>query len=103
MTGGRVVVLGPTPRNFAAGRTGGIAYVIDDDRDFAQRCNKEMVQLLRLEEREEAGDGPDKQTKTEGVFAAGDMRRGQPLVVWAIAEGREAAEGVDRWLKAGGR
>jgi glutamate synthase (ferredoxin) len=53
MTGGRVVVLGPTGRNFAAGMTGGIAYVIDDDRDFAQRCNKEMVQLLRLEDAEE--------------------------------------------------
>ena len=34
-----------------------------------------------------------------GVFAAGDMRRGQSLVVWAIAEGRKAAEGVDRYLK----
>jgi glutamate synthase (NADPH/NADH) small chain len=32
------------------------------------------------------------------VFAAGDMRRGQSLVVWAIAEGRKAAEGVDRYL-----
>jgi NADPH-dependent glutamate synthase beta subunit-like oxidoreductase len=47
--------------------------------------------------------GPDKQTKAPGVFAAGDMRRGQSLVVWAIAEGREAAESVDRWLRAGGR
>jgi len=34
-----------------------------------------------------------------GVFAAGDMRRGQSLVVWAIAEGRKAAQGVDRYLK----
>jgi glutamate synthase (NADPH/NADH) small chain len=34
-----------------------------------------------------------------GVFAAGDMRRGQSLVVWAIAEGRKAAEGIDRFLK----
>jgi glutamate synthase (NADPH/NADH) small chain len=33
-----------------------------------------------------------------GVFAAGDMRRGQSLVVWAIAEGRKAARGVDRFL-----
>jgi glutamate synthase (NADPH/NADH) small chain len=46
--------------------------------------------------------GPDKQTKAPGVFAAGDTRRGQSLVVWAIAEGRQAAESVDRWLKAGG-
>jgi glutamate synthase (NADPH/NADH) small chain len=33
-----------------------------------------------------------------GVFAAGDMRRGQSLVVWAIAEGRNAARGVDKYL-----
>jgi glutamate synthase domain-containing protein 3 len=53
MTGGRVVVLGATGRNFAAGMTGGIAYVLDEDRDFAARCNKEMVQLHRLEDPEE--------------------------------------------------
>jgi glutamate synthase (NADPH/NADH) small chain len=35
-----------------------------------------------------------------GVFAAGDMRRGQSLVVWAISEGRRAAASVDRYLKA---
>jgi glutamate synthase (NADPH/NADH) small chain len=37
-------------------------------------------------------------TSVEGVFAAGDMRRGQSLVVWAIAEGRKAARGIDTWL-----
>ena len=40
----------------------------------------------------------DYATSVEGVFAAGDMRRGQSLVVWAIAEGRKAAEAVDRYL-----
>jgi glutamate synthase (NADPH/NADH) small chain len=35
-----------------------------------------------------------------GVFAAGDMRRGQSLVVWAISEGRKAASGVDKYLRA---
>ncbi len=54
MTGGRVVVLGPTGRNFAAGMTGGIAYVLDEDLDFAARCNKEMVQLHRCDDAEEA-------------------------------------------------
>lgn len=39
-------------------------------------------------------------TSIPGVFAAGDVRRGQSLVVWAIAEGRKAAEGVDRYLRA---
>ena len=38
-------------------------------------------------------------TSVPGVFAAGDMRRGQSLVVWAIAEGRKAAASVDRYLK----
>jgi glutamate synthase (NADPH/NADH) small chain len=37
-------------------------------------------------------------TSQPGVFAAGDMRRGQSLVVWAIAEGRKAARGVDQYL-----
>ncbi len=43
MTGGRVVVLGPTGRNFAAGMSGGIAYVLDEDGTFARRCNMGMV------------------------------------------------------------
>ena len=43
MTGGAVVVLGRTGRNFAAGMSGGIAYVLDDDGTFAERCNRELV------------------------------------------------------------
>jgi glutamate synthase (ferredoxin) len=50
MTGGRVVVLGRTGRNFAAGMSGGIAYVIDDEGDFPQRCNLQMVDLEHLED-----------------------------------------------------
>ena len=50
MTGGRVVVLGPTGRNFAAGMSGGIAYVLDDHGDFTARCNKQMVGLEKLED-----------------------------------------------------
>ncbi len=48
MTGGRVVVLGPTGRNFGAGMSGGIAYVYDVDRRFAGRCNTELVDLEPL-------------------------------------------------------
>jgi glutamate synthase (NADPH/NADH) small chain len=40
----------------------------------------------------------DYQTSVEGVFCAGDMGRGQSLIVWAIAEGRAAAAGVDKYL-----
>ena len=49
MTGGRVVVLGPTGRNFAAGMSGGIAYVLDEDGTFASRCNLELVELEPLD------------------------------------------------------
>ncbi|MFL5369993.1 MAG: glutamate synthase-related protein, partial [Myxococcales bacterium] len=45
MTGGRVVVLGRTGRNFAAGMSGGMAYVLDGDGKFASRCNKSMVSV----------------------------------------------------------
>jgi glutamate synthase (ferredoxin) len=53
MTGGRVVVLGQTGRNFAAGMSGGIAYVLDENEDFATRCNQAMVQLTSVAEAEE--------------------------------------------------
>ncbi|MCX6079093.1 MAG: glutamate synthase large subunit [Chloroflexi bacterium] len=53
MTGGRVVVLGSTGRNFAAGMSGGIAYVYDGKSDFAQNCNKEMVSLQRITDQSE--------------------------------------------------
>jgi len=45
-----VVVLGQTGRNFAAGMSGGIAYVLDENGDFAKRCNKAMVQLTSVED-----------------------------------------------------
>ncbi|HYR59206.1 MAG TPA: glutamate synthase-related protein, partial [Chthoniobacteraceae bacterium] len=50
MTGGKVVVLGPTGRNFAAGMSGGIAYILDEAGDFPTRCNKTMVGLEILED-----------------------------------------------------
>src|SRR5207253_4473751 len=53
MTGGRVVVLGRTGRNFAAGMSGGIAYVLDVTGTFSAHCNTEMVDLEPLESRED--------------------------------------------------
>ncbi len=50
MTGGRVVVLGPTGRNFGAGMSGGIAYVFDPDGSFDRRVNPEMVQIEKLDD-----------------------------------------------------
>jgi glutamate synthase (ferredoxin) len=56
MTGGKVVVLGPTGRNFAAGMSGGVAYILDETGDFATRCNQSMVGLETLEDPEEIAD-----------------------------------------------
>jgi glutamate synthase (ferredoxin) len=53
MTGGRVVVLGPTGRNFAAGMSGGIAYVLDEAQEFSQHCNPETVALEYLDDPDE--------------------------------------------------
>lgn len=50
MTGGCVVVIGPTGRNFAAGMSGGIAYVLDEEGEFENRCNLSMVELEPLPE-----------------------------------------------------
>jgi glutamate synthase (NADPH/NADH) large chain len=53
MTGGTAVILGQTGRNFAAGMSGGVAYVLDDDKDFASKCNMEMVELETVESAED--------------------------------------------------
>lgn len=50
MTGGRTVVLGTTGRNFAAGMSGGVAYVLDEQGDFDYYCNMEMVELTLIED-----------------------------------------------------
>ena len=57
-----------------------------------------MARRVTLTERGNVAVGADNQTNVPGVFACGDMRRGQSLVVRAIWEGREAARNVDLWL-----
>jgi glutamate synthase (NADPH/NADH) large chain len=54
MTGGCVVVIGPSGRNFAAGMSGGVAYVLDETGDFERRCNLSMVELEPVADEEEA-------------------------------------------------
>jgi len=56
MTGGRVVVIGRTGRNFAAGMSGGVAYVLDEAGDFKIRCNLGMVDLEPLVAPEDVGE-----------------------------------------------
>ncbi len=53
MTGGRVVILGPTGKNFAAGMSGGIAYVLDETGAFPKKVNMEMVKFFKLEDEAE--------------------------------------------------
>ena len=60
MTGGTAVILGKTGRNFAAGMSGGIAYVYDDDGTFAQRCNTSMVSLDKVLPKAEQEAGVDR-------------------------------------------
>jgi len=64
MTGGRVIVIGPTGRNFAAGMSGGIAYVYDDNGMFPSLCNKDQVSFEKLEtdEDKERSSGCSKTT-----------------------------------------
>ena len=70
----------------AAGFTGAQTYVADA---FGVELN---------ERSNAAADGKSYGTNIENIFSAGDMRRGQSLVVWAIKEGREAAKEIDKWL-----
>jgi glutamate synthase (NADPH/NADH) large chain len=84
MTGGRVVVLGPTGRNFGAGMSGGIAYVYDPARDFAERVNFEMVDLEPL-------DDEDRQwlfdTVTRHRLETGSAVAARLLEVWGRSLG----------------
>jgi len=79
MTGGIMVCLGPTGRNFAAGMSGGIAYVLDEDGTFENRCNLAMVELEPIAEEDEALEALDHQggdLETHGlVDISRDMTR----------------------------
>ncbi|MFW2339678.1 MAG: glutamate synthase large subunit, partial [Acidimicrobiia bacterium] len=69
MTGGCVVLLGKAGRNFAAGMSGGIAYVIDDIGDFEQRCNLSMVELERIDPNSSAPPGVGDNPSPEELLA----------------------------------
>lgn len=56
MTGGRVAILGPTGRNFAAGMSGGIAYIWDPNNQFSIQCNMEMVELETMQDSEDIAE-----------------------------------------------
>jgi glutamate synthase (NADPH/NADH) large chain/glutamate synthase (ferredoxin) len=79
MTGGHVVVLGPTGRNFAAGMSGGIAYVLDADGGFEGRCNKALVELEELTDPEEISD-------LHHLVAEHARRTGSPVAEQLLSE-----------------
>ncbi|TCS37265.1 glutamate synthase (NADPH/NADH) large chain [Paucimonas lemoignei] len=81
MTGGTVVVLGATGRNFAAGMSGGIAYVYDPDGDFAKKCNMAMVAL------EPVLSAADQEAKLDRAFWHSTQRNGERQADEAILKG----------------
>ncbi len=85
MTGGRAVILGRTGRNFAAGMSGGVAYVLDEDADFERRCNPGMVDLEALTDDDEAFV---RQLVGRHVELTGSARGRQVLDDWAACRAR---------------
>ena len=83
MTGGRVVILGPTGRNFAAGMSGGIAYVLDEGGAFGARCNRDLVDL-------------------EPLVAPGDVAEVRSLIEkhLRVTGSGVAARVLDNWTRA---
>ncbi len=85
MTGGRVVVLGKTGRNFAAGMSGGIAYVFDADGSFRDLCNLEMVELEDLSD-------PDEEIMVKNMIHKHVRYTDSPLAKQMIDQWSSAAE-----------
>jgi glutamate synthase (NADPH) large chain len=121
MTGGRVVVLGPTGRNFAAGMSGGIAYIYDRDGSFGERLNREFVELeeldpedveflARLIERHQSETGSNLAARilsdwdrAQSAFVKvmpRDFKRVLATLARAEAEGRPAEEAVMEMMGA---
>jgi glutamate synthase (NADPH/NADH) large chain len=85
MTGGTVVVLGPTGRNFGAGMSGGLAFVLDEDGAFASRCNLGMIGVEALDADDEARV---RALVEEHVARTGSVRGAELLAGWADARAR---------------
>ncbi len=102
MTGGTVVVLGKTGRNFAAGMSGGVAYVYDEDGRFAERCNTAMVSLDKVLSAVEQAQAVDKAVWHNGVADEVALKK-------LIEEHHKwtgslrAREILDRWSEARGK
>ncbi|MBW7862116.1 MAG: glutamate synthase subunit alpha, partial [Rhodocyclaceae bacterium] len=107
MTGGTVVVLGRTGRNFAAGMSGGVAYVFDEDGSFASRCNMAQVALEPLPEELEARKGSESGDELEalGRVDIDHLEMGDELILKGLIERHARFTGsaharniLDHWL-----
>jgi glutamate synthase (NADPH/NADH) large chain len=85
MTGVLVVVLGSVGRNFAAGMSGGLAYVYDEDGAFEAHCNKEMVELVPMDAE---GAATVKDLLREHVQRTGSPKAAAILANWGGVAGR---------------
>jgi glutamate synthase (NADPH/NADH) large chain len=102
MTGGMVIVLGQTGRNFAAGMSGGVAYVLDQDGGFEQRCNLSMVQLEPIPE--ELAASLSGEVETHGRVHFNHLGQADELVLHDLVEkhlrytgSTRAKEILDNW------
>ncbi len=87
MTGGRIVILGPTGVNFAAGMTGGIAYVYDESNDFDLRCNSDTVDLESIR----SGSNDEKELLElikEHIERTGSVKAQEILADWSNVRGQ---------------
>lgn len=108
MTGGRVVVLGKTGRNFAAGMSGGVAYVYDPENIFSSRCNMELVEMSTLSEQNDISEvhnliqkhieytGSEYAKNILDNFKADDFKRVMPIKYYKVISAIEKfkAEGL---------
>ncbi len=102
MTGGTVVVLGKTGRNFAAGMSGGIAYVYDEDGLFPQRCNTAMVSLEKVLTAAEQEAGMDRAVWHRGQTDEAQLRKLlEDHIRWTGST--KAREMLDNWTQARAR
>ncbi|CAA7615237.1 glutamate synthase large subunit [Magnetospirillum sp. UT-4] len=99
MTGGCVLVIGPTGRNFAAGMSGGVAYVLDEAGDFGKRCNMAMVELEPVVEEEEAmrkHEGLSNDLESHGRVDLGDMTRDDAQRIQTMLRNHQTLTGSRR-------
>jgi len=98
MTGGTVVVLGKAGRNFAAGMSGGIAYVLDEEGDFPQRCNLAMVELEPIpeEDRVAADSGANLELESHGKVKIDHVAGNDEATIKALVQRHLLHTGSER-------